>query len=580
MHEQDFVEKSIGDIIVPEASEVDLEVALGTSDANGEGEQRSLVPSIAQRQTLFFGKISGISVVQLIGLTHSRSVDETIDLYVVVRTLHVEEEALKHYLSRLAIRVEAHVLSLQPQSRQDGHATQTRDLIFSDTVKESEDPMTVVQESVDSSSEENTGHLFLFWKLKAFLSMVILLLASALSWLTEEQGHPRVRIPSPAIVFTVLATLRPATAGNGSTGQDQYLPSAVPAQFNLFESLQEDPSLGGAAPYLAASRLSRFTPATNAAKGSLRPLRQHVKRIFSAIHAASARLRYSRPKGYEVKPIVLASLEFEVAPTMRCDLSLQRVDLKLTRGIVEPLTTDSSFMVPLTCRPRDQIVLLYKLTPDEDPETNSANTPHTKALDISISAVALVSEDCEPHIMMRWRTSVDFSTPLNPSYGGPSQLLQRPHRPSSLPVPPVSGPASTVSMASSTTQPSLSGPESISSSGPDPSLFRGDPVNGLRVTMTISGPQYVHVGEAFHWDVFVVNRSAKIRILALLALPKSKTGSRRHISKSSSSSVGVREDDDAADAMVDENVLYAMQKNAAIEPAGLVNLSTDDLRIG
>lgn len=98
--------------------------------------------------------------------------------------------------------------------------------------------------------------------------------------------------------------------------------------------------------------------------------------------------------------------------------------------------------------------------------------------------------------------------------------------------------------------------------------------------MTFSGPEHVYVGEAFKWDVFVVNRSTKIRMLALLALPKSRAWSRRHISKSSSSSGIVRESDDAADAVVDENVLYATQKHAVIEPAGLVNLSTDDLRVG
>lgn len=88
----------------------------------------------------------------------------------VLRTSYVEEEALKRYLSRLAIRVEAHVVSLQPQPRQDGHTTQTRDLIFSDTVKESEDPITVLQESDDNSDERTSGHLFVFWRLEAFLS--------------------------------------------------------------------------------------------------------------------------------------------------------------------------------------------------------------------------------------------------------------------------------------------------------------------------------------------------------------------------------------------------------------------------
>lgn len=88
----------------------------------------------------------------------------------VLRTPYLEEEALKGFISRLAIRVEAHVVSPQSQPRQDGHATQTRDLIFSDTLKESEDPITVVQGSDDNSDEGTTAYLFVFWRLKAFLS--------------------------------------------------------------------------------------------------------------------------------------------------------------------------------------------------------------------------------------------------------------------------------------------------------------------------------------------------------------------------------------------------------------------------
>lgn len=58
--EQNFVEGSICDIIVPEAAEADLEAALRTSEVNENRGQRSLVPSIRQRQTLFFGKTTGI----------------------------------------------------------------------------------------------------------------------------------------------------------------------------------------------------------------------------------------------------------------------------------------------------------------------------------------------------------------------------------------------------------------------------------------------------------------------------------------------------------------------------------------
>ena len=64
MNEQGFLEKSLCDIIVPEASEADLEAALGTANVNGKGEQRSLVPSIVQRHTLFFGNAPWINAVQ------------------------------------------------------------------------------------------------------------------------------------------------------------------------------------------------------------------------------------------------------------------------------------------------------------------------------------------------------------------------------------------------------------------------------------------------------------------------------------------------------------------------------------
>jgi hypothetical protein len=86
----------------------------------------------------------------------------------------------------------------------------------------------------------------------------------------------------------------------------------------------------------------------------------------------------------------------------------------------------------------------------------------------------------------------------------------------------------------------------------------------------------------FHWDVFIVNRSDKTRKLAVLIIPKRKRDLDRHKSHPSTSSAGGHRSgtkDQLASAVVDENVVYAKQKNAKLEAAELVCLTTD-IRIG
>ena len=139
---------------------------------------------------------SELYVVPSRSLTHFRSVDESTDVYVVLRTSYLEEDALKRFISRLTIRVEAHVVNVQSQSRQDGQATPTRDLIFSDTLKESEDPMTVFQAPDHDRDEGDPGHVFVFWKLKASLST-----ASRFATCTS-QADRRIRPPQSTNIIS------------------------------------------------------------------------------------------------------------------------------------------------------------------------------------------------------------------------------------------------------------------------------------------------------------------------------------------------------------------------------------------
>ena len=51
-----FAKNSVVDILIPEASSVDIEDTLGTSEAIRDLDDTTLVTSIAQRTLLFFGK--------------------------------------------------------------------------------------------------------------------------------------------------------------------------------------------------------------------------------------------------------------------------------------------------------------------------------------------------------------------------------------------------------------------------------------------------------------------------------------------------------------------------------------------
>lgn len=97
------------------------------------------------------------------------------------------------------------------------------------------------------------------------------------------------------------------------------------------------------------------------------------------------------------------------------------------------------------------------------------------------------------------------------------------------------------------------------------------------VSITFTAPKTVYIGRPFSWDVLVLNRSSKPRQLLLTVIPKRKK--HLHSSKSSSASATVLAKTDIADAVIDENMLYAMQRNAAHEHAEVISLSTD-VRVG
>lgn len=357
--------------------------------------------------------------------------------------------------------------------------------------------------------------------------------------------------------FQPTASLRPAERIKRSIQDDEYLPSKVPTALNLLQSFESDVAMKGITPRLSALRISKIAPTGPVAKELVRPIQTGQRRLFRALPALIWRIRYSKVQTPLSDMSLMASLDLEVAYVTGCRIRIEEITLTMRGGKVNVIADHGGKHV--VGHPGDQLTYLYKLTPELDLDGAPVFGNEGHLLNLDIKAKVLVSDDCLPTVTIGWETAVDFTAEQNTS------LIKAAHR--------------------------LSNPTAQSLKPPNPDALPthepnnkevSDPSNKLiHVTITISGPSHVQVGDMFHWDVFIVNRSDKTRKLAVLVLPKRKRDFATHKSHPSTSSIGGHRTDkkDLASAVVDENIVYAKQKNAKLESAELVCLTTD-IRIG
>lgn len=479
-------------------------------------------------------------------------IDETVNVYVILQTPYFDENTLRSYLGRLVINLEAQVVNAQPENY-DGPPAQ--EVIYTGTVQDSEEPLIVVQGADETEGDAEPGRIFVVWKLSAFLL------------------RPRLRLQNPSVVFSAMANLKAPEQIQSDAITEEYLPSQVPSGMNLLEAFSDDPALGGIKPRLSALRVSQVKPVTQATKELMRPLKNISRHSIKVYPAINARVRYSRANTTSANVAVMASLDVDITSFANCEITVKQIKLAIVGGSVEDLNTMSGLTLPIDGRPQDDITFLYRLLPDD---TDVTNKTQIRNLEISITATANLSDICQPQISMRWTTSLDFTPPLNPGFGHPTQPIQRPHRPAQL------------SIGSAVEAPTVS---TLAASRPDalPSVDittrqkRDSSVPDFGVTMTFSSPPVskpIYPGIPFTWSVFIVNRSDRPRKLALSVLPKRRRTEAARITRPPSTGHGAtRKDPKTADAALDSNIINAMQKNAAIEPTDIVCLSTDT-RVG
>ena len=349
---------------------------------------------------------------------------------------------------------------------------------------------------------------------------------------------------------------------------------------SALQLLQGSSTVGGIESQLSVPEIPRAIISAQS-RSVANTLKVLTRAPFRTIPALSARVRYNRSTNDGGRPSVIVSLDIEIPSFVQNHVELVLAQLKLSNGEVEDLVTNHTVKLPLTCRSRDNVIFLYQVSPDAGFIEKKFIDTNTRAIDITIDATVLVSETCRPRIEMRWRTSVDFSTALNPSFGSAGSSMQRTNRPSSLPK----QQQSDADLKQKNSRDSTS-----SNLASDSKAFSPEK---LAVTVTFSAPtDSIYVGEPFRWSVFIVNRSRTPQRLAIFVIPKrrkggasderppsKRSGSQRPLSSPMKASNGNDSIGNIAPAVIDEGASYRAAQNGTQESAKLICLSPD-VRIG
>src|SRR5690348_7469777 len=84
--------------------------------------------------------------------------DELLPVYVVFRTPILEDDTLKSYLARLVVNIEAFAFSTAPPPEGETKTAAPKEVIYSSTIKESDEP-TILRHGSDDE-----GYNYIIWR--------------------------------------------------------------------------------------------------------------------------------------------------------------------------------------------------------------------------------------------------------------------------------------------------------------------------------------------------------------------------------------------------------------------------------
>ena len=332
----------------------------------------------------------------------------------------------------------------------------------------------------------------------------------------------------------------------------------MPTALNLLQSFENDPALAGIHPRLSAMRINKIAPTAPIAREIVRPIRNGQRPLYRVLPPLIWRMRYARLQTPLSDLSLVASLDLEIAQFAPYDVQISKIAVSLHGGHVQPLAAQRDG--GQIYKPGDQLTYLYMIKPELAPDGTPSLGNKGHFLTLNLEAEVFMSKRCRPKIAVEWLTPVDFTNKRTSSLIRAAQRLSSSigHNAKAL------------------------NPDSLPAHDTQSQQDQGEADNTINITITVSGPPKVVVGDVFSWDVFIINRSDKTRRLAVLVIPKRKRDFESRSRPSTASGAGgntTTGQDLVAPAVVDENVVYARQKSARMETAELICLTTD-IRLG
>lgn len=516
-----FATNSVLELLVPQATQLNLETYV--KDHAGQTSQR-----LRRREVLLFGKLASPAWVADVSLIFRR-VDELLSVHVLLRS-SVSEAILKSLLKNLEILISAHATSSAPPSNPGANpssAPKAPAKYVLDTQPTRTEPV-IFQISSQKTEPLST---YALWEVQLHVR------------------HPGQRLHKPVVHFTASANFRKVEqAAKIVNPDDEYLTSASPTPEDLLQSLQLSPAYIGREIRLPVSRIQKVAPRSTLTLAETKPLKSSSK-MFPVVPAMILRVNYTQLSTY-----VLASLDTEATRYVNCDIALQSIEASATDLLVQSLVSSPSSTSPRVMNAGDRSAFVYKLSQlEKSRTTESLHANRPKPLTITINATATLSPETTATLSILWHGIV----PLVQTSFKPLRTWQRQ--------------AGLVSPTTEAIQRPPTRPSSMAM--PDPG-----------VTFAVTGPESVTEGETFHLTVFIVNRGARKRKLALVAVPRQQRGGH----KARPSTVAVKAEGASsgqgvvAEAVLDERTVYAAmaaQSGSSSGSAETVNLNAD-VRVG
>lgn len=148
----EFSEQSIVEAIVLSDPSIDLKSALDSWDGSASDRLPTFLPTIQQRQFLFFGMSRlQVYITEAAVLLIHRHIDEHVQVYAVLRAPRVGQSVLDSYLSRLSITLQAYasgnVVPVQAETGESrlAQAHQSKELLCAEKIEDVTNPLFITQ---------------------------------------------------------------------------------------------------------------------------------------------------------------------------------------------------------------------------------------------------------------------------------------------------------------------------------------------------------------------------------------------------------------------------------------------------